>query len=295
MKTFTIIWFGQLVSLLGTAMTRFALLIWAYEQTGDATTLALLGFFAFIFRIVLSPVAGVVVDRLDRRLVLLLADLGSGVMTLGMLLLFASGHLHIWHLYVAEALTGAFEAFQIPAYSAATTLLIPKQHLTRASGMRSLAVNASTVFAPFMAGILLRLIDIDGVMLIDVATFLMAMVTLLIVRIPRPTLSADGQAARGNWRQQMCFGFHYIGQRPGLLGLLLLFMAINLFATLTYFSVLPAMILARTGGDEVALGTVQAALGVGGCDRRLAIEPVGWPPAQDSRALRGDGALVPAG
>ena len=127
LRTFSIIWFGQFASLIGTAMTRFALMIWAYEQTGEATTLALLGFFAFIFQIVLGPIAGVLVDRLDRRLMMLLADLGSGLMTLAMLLLYAAGDLQIWHLYVAEALTGAFESFQIPAYSAATTMLCPRR------------------------------------------------------------------------------------------------------------------------------------------------------------------------
>ncbi|MBC7810208.1 MAG: MFS transporter, partial [Burkholderiales bacterium] len=87
MQTFSLIWFGQLVSLLGTAMTRFALLIWAYQQTGEATTLALLGFFAFGPMVLVSPFAGVLVDRWDRRKVMMLTDLGAGMMTVGMLLL----------------------------------------------------------------------------------------------------------------------------------------------------------------------------------------------------------------
>ena len=277
MKTFLIIWFGQLVSLFGTSMTRFALLIWAYQQTGNATTLALLGFFSFILWIAFSPIAGIIVDRVDRRLIMIVSDLGAGLMTLIMLLLFANGQLQIWHLYVAEALTGGFEAFQRPAYRAATTLLVPKKHYARASGMRNLALDASRVFAPFLAGLLLTVVDIDGVMLLDVATFIVAMITLLIVRIPRPNLSADGLAARGGWWQQLRFGFRYIIQRPGLRGLLLIFMAIQLFANLTYFSVLPAMILARTGGDELALGTVQASMGIGGIIGGLILSVWGGP------------------
>src|SRR5688500_9221565 len=109
MRTFTIIWFGQFVSSLGTGMTRFAFLIWAYQQTaaGDnpATTLALLGFFAWLPYILLSPIAGVWVDRLDRRLVLVLADLGSGLTTAVVLLLYLTGDLQIWHLYLLEGLT----------------------------------------------------------------------------------------------------------------------------------------------------------------------------------------------
>lgn len=277
MKTFLIIWFGQLVSLFGTSMTRFALLIWAYQQTGDATTLALLGFFSFILWVAFSPVAGVVVDRVDRRLILIISDMGSGLMTLIMLLLFATDQLQIWHLYVAEALTGGFEAFQRPAYTAATTLLVPKKHFARASGMRTLALDASRVFAPVLGGLLLTVVDIDGVMLVDVATFIVAMLSLLVVRIPRPAVTAEAIAARGNGWQQLRFGFGYIMQRPGLRGLLMQFMAVQLFANLTYFGVLPAMILARTGGDELALGTVQGVLGIGGVIGGLLLSVWGGP------------------
>jgi DHA3 family macrolide efflux protein-like MFS transporter len=280
MKTFTIMWFGQLVSLLGTAMTRFALMIWAYQQTGEATTLALLGFFAYIFQILLSPVAGIIIDRVDRRLILLLSDLGSGVMTGWLLLLFAAGSLEIWHLYVVEALTGAFEAFQVPTYGAATTMLVPPKHYARASGMRSLAMDASRVIAPFAAGALLPFIHIDGIMLIDVATFLIAMLTLLVVRIPRPPVTAEGKAARGGWWHEIRSGFGYIYNRPGLLGLTAVFAGINFFATLAYFSILPPMILARTGNNELALATIQAALGVGGIVGGILLSVWGGPRKQ---------------
>lgn len=279
MKTFTIIWFGQLVSLVGTAMTRFALLIWAYDQTGSATTVALLGFFSFGPYVVVSPFAGAWVDRLDRRWVMILADLGAGVMTITVLLLFASDQLQIWHLFVAQALSGTFEAFQLPAYIAATSLLVPKAHYARASGMRSIAESGSQIAGPVAAGALLAFIHIEGIMLLDVATFLVAMVTLWWVRIPKPNdvaasslASASPAAEVGElaelpmssiW-QDVRLGFDYITQRRGLLGLLLIFVGINFFAALTYFAVLPALVLARTGSDEHALALVEAALGLGG-------------------------------
>ena len=117
MRTFLIIWAGQLVSLLGTGMTRFALLIWAWQQKSEATTLALLGFFSYGAYVVVSPFAGVIVDRLDRRLVMILADLGAGLTTVGLLLLFSTGNLHIWHLYLAQVVASVCEAFQVPASS----------------------------------------------------------------------------------------------------------------------------------------------------------------------------------
>lgn len=263
MRTFTVIWFGQLVSLVGTAMTRFALLIWAYEQTGNATTVALLGFFSYAPYVVASPLAGVGVDRLDRRLVMVAADVGAGLMTATLLLLYASGGLQIWHLFLAQALSGVFDSFQRPAYTAATTTLLTPAQYARASGMRSLADAGSQVAAPLLAGILLTLVDIEGVMLVDLATFLAAMGTLAAVHIPRPVPGSEEEPGGTLWRD-ISLGFAYIWQRPGLLGLLLIFTGINFFAALTYFAILPALVLARTGGDEVVLGSVMSALGVGG-------------------------------
>lgn len=286
-RTFIIIWGGQLVSLLGTGMTRFALLIWAWQQTGEATTLALLGFFSYGPYVLLSPLAGIVVDRLDRRLVMLFADLCAGLMTLGLLLLFTTGDLHIWHLYLAQSLASVFEAFQIPAYSAATTMLVSKEQYTRISGMHSLAQSTSTVLAPIFAGALLALIDINGVMLIDVATFLIATITLLLVRIPRPSATTDDSETQGSKLKELSFGLRYILARRGLLGLLLIFAGMNLFAALTYYSILPAMILARTGSDELVLATVQGALGIGGMTGGLLISIWGGPRKRVHACLMG--------
>ena len=273
-RTFLIIWLGQFVSRVGTAMTRFALLIWAYEQTGAVTTVALLGFFGFLPYVLLSPVAGVWVDRLDRRKVMLLADLGSGVVTAALLGLSFSSGLAIWHLYAAEALTSALDAFQGPAYSAASTVLLPKELYGRASGLRSMADDGARILAPFLAGIVMAGVGLNAVLLLDAATFLAAVLTLVVIRVP----DIRGQQAEAPhfWRE-MRVGFDFIRRRPGLLGLTLHFTVVNFFAALTYFGVLPAMILARTGGDEVALGVVQGALGAAGVAGGLLMAAWGGP------------------
>jgi MFS family permease len=264
MKTFIVIWSGQLVSQMGTAMTRFALLIWAYQRTGQATALALLGFFSLVPFVIATPIAGVLVDRWDRRRVLMLADTGAGLMTLVMLVLYSTGNLQIWHLYLAEAVAGVCEAFQFPAYSTSVTMLVPRDQLGRASGMRSLSYSLSRVVAPFLGGLLLTIIDINGVMLIDIATFVFAVSAVLLVQIPRPARSEAGEAAEGTMWQQIRFGFAYISARPGLVGLLVFFAAVNFVSALTYFGILPAMILARSGNSEIALAAVQSLLGIGG-------------------------------
>ena len=135
MRGFTVVWIGQLISLLGTGMTRFALTIWAWQVTGEATALALVGFFTFAPTILMSPVAGALVDRWNRKLVMMLSDLAAGVSTAVILILQAGGVLEIWHLYVMGAFSGVFQAFQFPAYSAAVTLMIQKEQYGRANGM----------------------------------------------------------------------------------------------------------------------------------------------------------------
>lgn len=289
MKTFITIWFGQLISRIGTAMTRFALLIWAYEQTGSATTVALLGFFSFGPLVVVGPLAGVWIDRLDRRKIMLLADAGAGLATLIILLLYLNGGLNMWVLYLAQALAGASDAFQGPAYTAASTLLLPKAHYARGNSLRSMAASGAEVIAPFAAGALLVTAGLGGVLLLDLVTFLAALVTLLLVRIPQVTADPSEQAvsALQQFRAEMKLGFSIIWAQPGLRGLALIYAGMSFFGALTWFSILPAMILARTGGDELAVAYVQGGLGAAGVVGALLMSIWGGPKRKIHGVLLG--------
>lgn len=260
MRTFLVIWSGQVVSEIGTAMTRFALLIWIYERTGRATDVALLGFFSFVPLVVLSPFAGVWVDRLDRRRIMMVADAGAGIMTVVVLVLYLSGALEVWHLYVAEAVTGAFGAFQSPAFTAATTTLVPAAQYGRTGGLRAITMFGADSVAPFAAGIVLVSVGITGVLVLDVATFLIAITTLALVRVPRPVALPDAPTGT-RFAEELRAGARYLRAHRGLLGLMIIFTGINLIGTLTYLSVLPPMILARTGRDTIALASVQSVMG----------------------------------
>jgi len=269
-RKFLLIWFGQFISLAGSAMTRFAITIWAYERTQSALVLALVAAFSFAPAVLLSPLAGVLVDRWDRKWVLIASDLAAGVMTVALFALLLTNSLEIWHLYVIGAVSGIADAFQFPAFSAAVTVLVPKQHYARAHGLQSLADSASTIAAPVLAGIVLALAGIEGVLLIDVITFVFAITSLALVVIPKPQISREGAEARGGLWQEMAYGFRYIWARPSLLRMQLMFFLSNLFGRAGLVMVAP-LILARTAGDELALGTVQAGLGMGGVVGSLAI------------------------
>ena len=263
MRAFTVVWAGQFVSLLGTGMTRFALTLWAWELTGEATTLALMAFFGFLPNILITPFAGALVDRWNRKLVMMLSDLGAGAATIAMLLLSLDGSLQIWHVYAAAAFASAFEAFQFPAYSAAITTMVDKKYYSRTSGLMSLAGSASGVIAPIAAGALYGLLHLHGILLIDIITFLFALATLAFVVVPAMTPSAEGDSSRGSLLSEALYGFRYILARPSLLGLQLTFFVGNLLTT-GVFVLYAALILARTGNDESALAVVNAAVGLGG-------------------------------
>ncbi|MEM7336919.1 MAG: MFS transporter [Chloroflexota bacterium] len=259
---FTIIWFGQLISMLGTGTTRFALTVWAYQQTGTATALALVAFFAFAPLVIFSPIAGVLVDRWNRKLVLMLSDLGAGCATIFLLVMLSTGNLQIWHIYLASAFASTFEAFQFPAFSAATTLMLDKSQYGRASGMLSTANSASQVVAPLMGGFLLAFIGLNGILLIDIVSFVAALALIAIVSIPQPTPSEEDTAQKTSFWQDTLFGFRYIIERPSLLGMQAAFSVFNLLGSFGIIMLAP-LVLARTGSNEVVLGSVQSAAGVG--------------------------------
>ncbi len=286
MGTFTAIWAGQLVSLLGTGMTQFAMTIWAWQRTGQATALALVGVCAFAPVVLVSPLAGAIVDRANRKLLMILSDLAAGLGTLTILLLYLTGALQIWHLYIVVALIGVFGAFQFPAYSSTISVLVDKSQYARASGMMSLAGSISGVFAPIAAGILLAPIGVAGIMGVDLATMTTAIVILLLARIPQPKVSEEGVRSRGSLFREAAFGFRYILARRGLLGLLGMFFLFNVTTTFG-FTVLAPMILARTGNNSISLGTVQSAAGIGGVVGGVLLSLWGGPKKRVHGVLAG--------
>ncbi len=274
MRVFTLIWFGQLISLIGSGLTSFALGVWVYQRTGSVTLFALIALFATLPRIVASPLAGVLVDRWDRRWAMILSDSAAALSTLAIALLLWAGRLEIWHIYLATAVSSTFSAFQWPAYSAATTLLVPKKHFGRASGMTQLGQAISQIISPALAGALMATIEISGVILIDFATFLFALLTLLVIRIPEPETTDAGEAGKGSLLSEIIYGWTYITARPGLRGLLTFF-AISNFLLILASVLLTPLLLNFT--SPATLGTVLSIAGSGTLVGGLALSVWGGP------------------
>jgi len=278
---------GQAVSILASSMMEFSVSIWVFERTGSATVLGGMTTAFTVPFLLLTPIAGVMVDRYNRKLMMMASDITAGLGTLGLLILYLTGDLQTWHFYIVNALIGIGNAFHWPAYSAAITTMVPKEHYGRANGMISFVEAGPGVVAPMLAGFFLPLIHIQGIMFVDLGALAFAIATLLIVSVPQPVRTVEGKEGEGNIFKEALYGFTYILKRPSLTGFVVIVFFSNLFCGFCN-AVLTPMILFRTGNNSLILGSVQMAgaasfafgglvLGIwGGPKRRLNGFLIGW-------------------
>ena len=258
MRDFAILWSTQTFSALGSAMTSFALVLWAYRQSGSAVTTALLSVCSYAPYVAMSIFAGALCDRWDKKRTMLLCDIFAALTTFCVLLLARAGRLHIAHLYILNALNGLMNTLQKPAADVTVSLLVPRERYQRAAGMQALGNALTTVLAPVLASMLYAFAGLEMVVFFDLSTCFVAVVALAgFVRIParRAQGSAETplQAARA--------GLRFLRREKGVLHLILFLSAINLIASM-YNAALPAMAISRPGGGEAALGWVNACTGV---------------------------------
>ena len=262
LHNFLIIWFGQLISNIGSYMTYFSITIWAWERTNQVTTIALISFFELIPSIFITLASGLIVDRVNRKFLLIIADCVAAISTIVIGYLYLTDQLQIWHIYATGAVNGAFSEVQALAYSSSISMLVPKQHYMRATSMNSAIHYGSTIIAPALAGFLYYIIDLSGILLIDFITFTIAIATVLKVRIRQPKITTQSQESIG-FLQKIIFGFHYLIKNPSLLAVIatgsLFWFAHDIGATLY-----SPMILARTNNNTRILGSISSAAGLGG-------------------------------
>ena len=197
-RTFYILTATQVLSIVGSAMTSVALGIRVFADSGDSTPLLLASFFSALPLMVGGSLAGVLVDRWQRRRVLIASDAGQAVATLLLLLSFWSGRFVLWHLYAIAFVHGLLAMLQRPAMEASVTMPVPEAHRDRANAIRQITGPAASMIAPVIAGLAYATIGVVGVMAIDLLTFVIAIVVVSVVHIPQPGASDQGQSARGS-------------------------------------------------------------------------------------------------
>lgn len=249
--------------MLGSEVTNFAMTLWAWQVTGQATPLSLIIFFSHVPRIFAAFFAGVLVDRWNRKLLMMVGDTAAAISTIAILLLFLSDRLEVWHLYVTAAINGLFSYFQDLAYTASIGVIVPKQHYTRAAAMNDhIGQFGSNIIAPAIAGVLYYAIGLKGILIIDLVTFVIAISTVWCVQIPQPQLNATNRDSWNIW-QDMTFGFRYIIKRPSFLAILVFWLIFNLVDGILT-GIHSPVILARSNNDAAVFASVQSAIGLGG-------------------------------
>lgn len=260
MNTFILVAIGQIISVTGSSLTGFALGAWVYQDTRSTTLFSLILLFTVLPSLLFAPLAGALVDRWDRRRVMIAADSGAAVCTGLLIILISIGHLEIWHIYIIMGLNSLFRALQVPAYTASVSLLVPREQLGRANGIMQLEVTSSYLLSPILAGWLLETVGIVNIMLIDLATFLFAVSIVLAVRIPRPLAIKEDAAISNSLWKDMAIGWQFISARAGFLGLMILF-GLGNYANLMTDTLLPPMLLELS--SPTVLGTVLSTGGLG--------------------------------
>ena len=262
-KNYIVFWASQTVSQLGSSMTGFALIIWAYKQTNSAMTVSLLTFFSYVPYVLVSLFAGSFVDRHKKKSIMLWSDSISFLCSLSIVILLITGKLEIVHIYMVNIITGFMNSFQSPASSVVIGTIVPEDKLSNASGMNSLSSSMLAVVTPMFASFISSFWGLEGVIIIDMLTFWFAFSVLLFyIKIPETTEDISGSI----WDifKGCREGISFLLQNKGLWYLIISMAFMNFFSRLTYENILPAMLLARSGGNETVLGTVSGLLGVGG-------------------------------
>ncbi|MEV4630890.1 MFS transporter [Micromonospora sp. NPDC049523] len=220
------VWVGQLVSLVGSSLTGFVLGVWVYQRTGSVTQFSLIFLASSLPAVLVAPFAGVIADRWDRRKVMLLSDLGAAVGTAALALLVAADSLEVWHIYLASALSAASSTVHQVSYQAMTPALVGKAHLARFNGLMQVT-RAAQIAAPLIAGVLVVTIGIGGVLTIDLVSFAVASLTLLLVRLPVEATRPAAERTREPVLREAAAGWHYLRAHTGLWQLMVLFGAYN--------------------------------------------------------------------
>ncbi len=267
MKSFLVLWVGQAFSLFGSQLVQFALIWWLTQETGSATVLAMASLVGLLPQVLLGPFVGVLVDRWNRRVVMLAADGVVALATLALALLFWLGVGQIWHVFVILFVRALAGAFHWPAMQASVVLMVPEEHLTRVQGLNQMIQGALSIVSAPVGALLLAVLPVQAILAIDVVTAVIAMTILFLIHVPQPdnfrTQAAQSLREFGReFRHDLQAGLRYVWSWPALMIIMGMAMVINLLLN-PAFALLPLLVTGHFGGDALQLGFLEAIFGLG--------------------------------
>ncbi len=261
-KKFIIFWLSQAVSQLGSAMTGFALILWVYSVRHSAMTVSLMTFCNYVPYVIVSLLAGTYVDTHNKKRIMLISDSVAAGCSVFVFIMFMRNGLQISHIYLINCVIGFANAFQSPASGVAVGMIVPKDKISNASGMLSFSGSLISIFAPVLAASMFAFGGLKYILAFDLASFVFAFLILLfVIKIPE---NQESEKKAFSMLEGCKEGYAFLLNNRGIMIVILTMAALNFFSRLTYENILSPMILARSGGDNFALGLVNAAMGVGG-------------------------------
>jgi len=259
---FFTIWTGQQLSFIGSRAAQFALVWWLTTTTGSATVLATASMVALLPQILLGPFIGALIDRWNRRIVMVTADTFIALLALWLAYLFWSGAMEVWHIYVVMLARSLGETFHWPSMAASTTLMVPERHLARVGGLNQAIYGVLAIVGPPLGALLMALLPLHGVMMVDVGTALFAILPLLFIFIPQPEKAHVDELKRSSVLSNMWEGLKYVLHWPGILALLAGVLVIKV-ALQPAISLIPLLVYEHFGGTATDLGLIEAIAGAG--------------------------------
>jgi len=259
---FFTIWTGQQLSIVGSRAAQFALVWWLTTTTGSATVLASASLVALVPQIVLGPFVGALIDRWNRRLVMIVADSFIALVGLWLAYMFWTGSMEVWHVYVVMLARSLGGAFHWPAMAASTTLMVPEKHLTRVSGLNQSIHGVLTIVSPLLGALLMSLMPLHGVMLVDVATAAFAVAPLLVLAVPQPKREHVEDIKAMPYLASVRDGLRFVLSWKGML-ILILGASIVKILLQPAFSLIPLLVHDHFGGNASALSLLEAIAGGG--------------------------------
>ena len=256
------IWAGQAFSLLGSQLVGFALVWYLTDLTGSAKVLATAAMMEWLPRVIIGPLAGTLVDRWNRRIVMLTADSLTALATGAMIYLGWSGVLEIWHIYILMMVRSVGGSFHFPAMLASTSLMVPEEQLSRVQGLNQLLQGVMNIAAPPLGAVLVALMPLHGVLMVDLGTAALAVLPLLFTQIPQPDKAASTEAGKASVWGDMQAGLRYVWEWSGLRKVIFLAILINAIS-MPAFTLLPLLVKAEFGGGAMEIATIQSSWAIG--------------------------------
>jgi len=261
-RPFFTLWAGQAISLLGSQLVQFALIWWLTKTTGSATILATSALVGLLPQVFLLPIAGTLVDRWSRRVTMIIADSLIAVATLGLVILFWTGEIQIWHIYLLMFVRAAAGSFHWPAMQASTSLMVPDEHLSRVQGVNQMLNGGLNIISAPLGALLLEVMTVRGVLMIDIGTAILAILPLFFIYVPQPRTASNPLSQHSSVWQDFRIGLKYALSWPGLV-------IIGVMATMINFllapagSLVPILVTKHFGGQALQLAWMESAMGIG--------------------------------